>query len=49
VIQADNLRQAVETAQGCPDLEFGQTVEVREIVPEAYELQIAREKMRGGR
>jgi hypothetical protein len=49
VIQADDLGQAVETAQGCPGLEFGQTVEVREIVPEPCEFQIAREKMRGSR
>ena len=45
IIQADNLEQAVEIAKGCPGLEFGQTVEVRAIASEPYELQIAREKM----
>ena len=44
VIQADSLEQAVEVARGCPGLEFGQTVEVRAIVSEPYELQFAREK-----
>jgi hypothetical protein len=32
IIQADSLEQAVEVAKGCPGLEYGQTVEVREIV-----------------
>ena len=45
LIRADNLDQAVEVARGCPGLEFGQTVEVRAMVSEAYELQVAREKM----
>lgn len=45
LIRADSLEQAVEVARGCPGLEFGQTVEVRAMVSEAYELQIAREKM----
>jgi hypothetical protein len=45
IIQADSLEQAVETAKGCPGLEFGQTVEVRAIAAEPVELQIAREKM----
>lgn len=45
IIQADSLEQAVEIAKGCPGLEFGQTVEVRSIASEPYELQIAREKM----
>ena len=49
IIQADSLEQAVETAKGCPGLEFGQTVEVRAMVSEPYELQIAREKMAGER
>ena len=31
LIQADSLEQAVEIANGCPGLEFGQTVEVRAI------------------
>jgi hypothetical protein len=30
--RADSLEQAVEIAKGCPCLEYGQTVEVREIV-----------------
>src|SRR3981081_536946 len=45
LIQADSLEQAVEIAKGCPGLDFGQTVEVREIALEPVELQIAREKM----
>jgi len=45
VIRATSLEQAVDVARGCPGLEFGQTVEVRAIVPEPCELQIAREKM----
>jgi hypothetical protein len=45
IVQADSLEQAVETAKGCPGLEFGQTVEVREIAMEAVEYQIARDKM----
>jgi hypothetical protein len=44
IIQADGLEQAVEIAKGCPGLQFGQTVEVRAIVPEPVELQRAREK-----
>jgi hypothetical protein len=45
IIRADSLEQAVEIADGCPGLEFGQTVEVRAIVSEPVELQSAREKM----
>lgn len=45
LIRADNLEQAVEVAKDCPGLQFGQTVEVRAMVPEPCELQIAREKM----
>src|ERR1700737_1994209 len=45
VIRAASLEQAVEVAKGCPGLEFGQTVEVRAMVLEPCELQIAREKM----
>jgi hypothetical protein len=45
IIQADSPEQATEIAKGCPGLEFGQTVEVRAIVSEPVELQIAREKM----
>jgi hypothetical protein len=47
LIRADSLEQAVEMARGCPGLEFGQTVEVRAMVSEPYELLIAREKMAG--
>jgi hypothetical protein len=46
IIRADSLEQAVEVARGCPGLEFGQTVEVRAMASEPYELQIAREKKR---
>jgi hypothetical protein len=49
IIQADSLEQAVEIAQGCPGLEFGQTVEVRAIAAEPVELQIARELTAGRR
>jgi len=45
IVQADSLEQAVEIANGCPGLEVGQTVEVRAVLLEPYELQIAREKM----
>ena len=45
LIRADSFEQAVEVARGCPGLEFGQTVEVRAMVSEPFELQIAREKM----
>jgi pimeloyl-ACP methyl ester carboxylesterase len=45
LIRADSLEQAVEVAKDCPGLEFGQTVEVRAMVSEPYELQIARKKM----
>jgi pimeloyl-ACP methyl ester carboxylesterase len=45
LIRASNLEQAVEIAKDCPGLQFGQTVEVRAMVPEPCELQIAREKM----
>jgi hypothetical protein len=48
IVQADSLEQAVEMANGCPGLELGQTVEVRPVLLEPYELQIAREKMTGG-
>jgi hypothetical protein len=43
IIQADSLEQAVEIAQGCPGLEFGQTVEVRAMLAEPEELRFARE------
>ena len=45
LIRADSLEEAVEVARGCPGLEYGQTVEVRAMVSEPYELQIAREKL----
>jgi hypothetical protein len=45
LIRAESLEQAVEIARGCPGLEFGQTVEVRAMVSEPEELQMAREKM----
>jgi pimeloyl-ACP methyl ester carboxylesterase len=45
LIRADSMEQAVEIAEDCPGLQFGQTVEVRAMVPEPCELQIAREKM----
>jgi len=41
-IRADNLEQAVEIAKGNPCLDYGATVEVRPIVPQAQELQIRR-------
>ena len=44
IIRADSLEQAVEVARDCPGLEFGQTVEVRAMVSEPEELQIARTK-----
>jgi hypothetical protein len=47
LIQADSLEQAVEIATGCPGLEYGQTVEVRAMVSEPHELEIARKKLRG--
>ena len=49
IIQANSLEQAVEIAEGCPGLEHAQTVEVRAILSEPYELQIAREKKAGRR
>jgi hypothetical protein len=36
--RADRLEQAVEVAGACPSLEFGQTVEVKAMVSEPYEL-----------
>ena len=43
-IRARSLAEAVETAKGCPGLDFGQTVEVRAMVPEPEELTFARIK-----
>jgi hypothetical protein len=45
IMQADSLEHAVEIAEDCPGLEYGQTVEVRAIASEAGELQVARQKM----
>ena len=39
IIQADSLEQAVEIAKDCPGLTYGQTVEVRAIAPEPWELR----------
>ena len=44
IVKADSLEQAVEIANDCPGLEYGQTVEVRAIALEPCELQSAREK-----
>ena len=33
IVQADSLEQAVEIANGCPGLQFGQTVEVTHLRP----------------
>ncbi|HCL05866.1 MAG TPA: transcription initiation protein [Chitinophagaceae bacterium] len=32
VVKADNLKAALEIAKGCPDLELGGSVEVRDVV-----------------
>ncbi len=45
IMQADSLEHAVEIAEDCPGLEYGQTVEVRAIASQAGELQVARQKM----
>jgi hypothetical protein len=47
LVRAENLEQAVEIGKGCPSLGFGQTVEVRAMVTEPHELQVAREKKSG--
>jgi hypothetical protein len=44
IIRARSLADAVETARGCPGLDFGQTVDVRAIMPEPDELTFARQK-----
>jgi hypothetical protein len=44
IVRADSLEQAVEIARECPGLGFGQTVEVRAMVSEPDEFQIARTK-----
>lgn len=45
VIQALNLEEAMEIAKGAPCLDYGQTIEVRAIAPEAPELQFARHQI----
>jgi hypothetical protein len=45
VIRASNLGEATEIAKNAPCLDYGQTLEIREIVPEPYELQIARQTL----
>jgi pimeloyl-ACP methyl ester carboxylesterase len=47
LVRAETLEQAVEIGKGCPGLGFGQTVEVRAMVAEPHELQVAREKRSG--
>jgi hypothetical protein len=44
IVRADSVELAVEIAKECPGLEFGQTVEVRAMVSEPDEFQIARTK-----
>jgi hypothetical protein len=46
IIQAENLEAAVESAKECPGLDYGQTVEVRPIAFEPWELVEARKKTR---
>ena len=41
VIQAASLEEAVETANGCPGLDVGQTVEVRAFTTDPFENEIA--------
>ena len=48
VIQADSLEEAAEIAKGAPCLDYGQALEVRAIVAEPSELQIARQGKRVG-
>ena len=45
VIQADSLEEAAEIAKGAPCLDYGQTIEIRAIVAEPSELQIARRQI----
>jgi hypothetical protein len=47
VIRANSLEEAVEIAKGAPCLDYGQTLEVRAIVPEPYEVEIARQRENG--
>jgi hypothetical protein len=39
IIQADSLEEAAEIAKDCPGLTYGQTVEVRAIASEPWELR----------
>jgi hypothetical protein len=45
VIQADSLEEAAQIAKGAPCLDYGQTIEIRAIVAEPSELQIARRQI----
>jgi hypothetical protein len=42
-IQAASLEEAVEIAKGDPLLDYGHTTEIRPILPEAAEIQIAQQ------
>ena len=42
-IQADSLEEAAEIAEGDPLLDYGHTFEIRPILPEAAEIQIAQQ------
>jgi hypothetical protein len=44
-IQADSLADAVEIAKGNPCLKYGETVEVRPILPEHSTLRMAQEQI----
>ena len=44
VIRAANKTEALKIAEGCPGLDYGQTVEVRPVASEAEELRFARAK-----
>jgi hypothetical protein len=48
VIRVNSLEEAVEIAKGAPCLDYGQTLELRAIVPEPSELQIARQRENRG-
>jgi hypothetical protein len=45
VIQADSLEEAVEITKGNPWLKYGETVEVRPILPEHSTLRMAQEQI----
>ena len=46
VLQTRSFDEALQIARECPGLDYGQTVEVREISAEPGELKLAREKER---